>query len=117
MGEANDLIEINQQAERYYEKKSIQAIANEIRSWLPSAVMDIAGDENEADRLYEDVATIKDLIGDRTYDDCGGDLKLMIEVATTIIDCKYTGTTLRKAYTAKRKDRTARLKREGKKNG
>lgn len=90
----------------------VEKCVNDIRHWLDSALMDMAGDEMEADRLSGSVSTIMDLIGDRTYDDCGGNLELMIEVATCAIDSKYSSGALKKAYTKKRAEWKKRLKNE-----
>lgn len=91
-------------------KQRAEEIVDSIRHWLDSALYDMAGDEMEADRLSGSVSTIMDLIGDRTYDDCGGDTSLMIEVATVAIDSKYSSGTLKKAYTKKRTEWRKRLR-------
>lgn len=54
-------------------------VASDLLSWGETAVFDIAGDEIEADELWDDADMLRDLMGDRIFDSaneisrrCGG---------------------------------------------
>jgi|PlaIllAssembly_1097288.scaffolds.fasta_scaffold125921_4 hypothetical protein len=73
-----------------FDQDEIERIASELESWVQSAVVDLAqgcrmlGEDTTGDDLYEDVDTLRDLLGDRIYDAGAGDWGKMIEIAKAI---------------------------------
>ena len=66
---------------------NIEQKATDIHSWLQSACADMAesqtvlGFDVTADDIYNDEDSLRSLIGDRIYDEGGGNMDVAVEIA------------------------------------
>jgi hypothetical protein len=82
-------------------KSKADNVLHELLSWLPCACGDLAGNESEADTMYNSPEVVGDLIGDHIYDECRGDRNLMVEVARLALDSKFVHSALKEAFLEK----------------
>ena len=66
---------------------NLEQKAADINSWLQSACADMAeghtalGEPETADDIYNDEGSLRNLIGDRMYDEGGGNMEVAVEIA------------------------------------